>query len=187
MRDENYSITFADNFITKVIAGKIIPALASTTSLVSGLVALEVYKLILGFDKIEKYRNSYINFGTSFFGFTEPSPVKTTKVGKLKYTMWDNFKFDNIKVAELIDYFEHNKVEVSSISSGNYMLISPMLSVKKLDERKQMDIVSLYKLVSGQDVISPLRIAVMIDEIKEYELYVDDENDFDPILCKIEF
>lgn len=186
MRAENYSIPFADKFKTKGIAGKIIPALATTTSLVSGLVALEVYKLILGFDEIEKYRNSYINFGTSFFGFTEPSPVKATKAGKLKYTMWDNFKFDNIKVAELIDYFEKNEVEVSSISSGNYMLISPMLSAKKLSERKQMDIVSLYKLVSGQDAVSPLRIAVMIDEVKD-EDDDDDENDFDPILCKIEF
>jgi ubiquitin-activating enzyme E1 len=48
LRATNYKIAIADKFKTKLIAGKIIAAIATCTSIVAGLACLEVYKIAQG-------------------------------------------------------------------------------------------------------------------------------------------
>ena len=119
MRCENYNIPQSDKFKTTGVVGKIIPALASTTTVVSGLVAIELYKVVMGFNDISKFRDSWLDLGSSFITFTEPHGVKIKKVNGLELSIWHKQKFNDVKLKDLIKFFEDKEFDVCAITNGN--------------------------------------------------------------------
>lgn len=86
LRARNYKITECDRMKTKMIAGKIIPAIATTTAMVTGAVANEIYKFAQvssvadkRFSKISSYKNCFVNLALPSFMFTEPDDVLKNK------------------------------------------------------------------------------------------------------------
>ena len=62
---------------TKQIAGRIIPAIATTTAAVAGLVCLEQMKMIASGPnkhpiKMDTFKNAFINIALPFIAFSEP-------------------------------------------------------------------------------------------------------------------
>jgi ubiquitin-activating enzyme E1 len=178
MRSENYSIPQLDRFKTKGIAGKIIPALATTTSLVSGLVALELYKVISGFKQIEKYRDAYINLAISFLGFSEPQKIKKKKIGLLNMSLWDSIDMENPTIEDMITYFDKKEISVLSISYGDKIFLSSFLAPAKRAERMKKGVIDLYAELISTSVPEPLTVSVIAD-------IDDDADDIEPIQCNI--
>jgi ubiquitin-activating enzyme E1 len=79
LRARNYRIPECDRNKCKMIAGKIIPAIATTTAMVTGSVSTELLKFAQGFTDITKFKNSFINLALPSVMFTEPDDVKKIK------------------------------------------------------------------------------------------------------------
>jgi len=76
LRARNYKITECDRNKTKMIAGKIIPAIATTTAMITGVVCNEIFKFTQKFDDLTKYKNAFVNLALPLFLFSQPDDIK---------------------------------------------------------------------------------------------------------------
>ena len=102
-----YSIEVVDEFTVKGIAGNIIPALCSTTSVISGFVMIEFLRYCINCDKVnnvDNYSNNYINLSLNLF--ISSSPVKDTNNEWLKMNL-TNLTLEDILIKIQNDYDEY--------------------------------------------------------------------------------
>lgn len=165
LRALNYSINPADRHTTKQIAGKIIPAIATTTSLVVGLVCLELYKVIDGKNKLDDYKNGFVNLALPFFGFSEPIAAKKDKYGTTEWTLWDRFEFKNDPtLKEIVTWFQkEHQLDISMVSQGVSMLWSSFIGKKKSEERLPMKFSALVEHVTKKPV--PAHVTHFVVEV----------------------
>ncbi|KAJ1918876.1 E1 ubiquitin-activating protein [Mycoemilia scoparia] len=164
LRALNYSIDQADRHKTKQVAGKIIPAIATTTALVTGLSCLELYKLASDLgqeDKekkhtIEDYKNGFVNIALPFFGFSEPFPPQYREVKDFKFSIWDKIRIEqDLTIQEIIDHVSDKySLTVSSISSGVKMLYSVWFGAAH-KERLNKRLSEVYRTVMGLEKLPP--------------------------------
>lgn len=163
LRASNYSIVHADKHKSKGIAGKIIPAMVTTTALITGLVCIELIKLIQNV-KLEKYKNGFVNLALPLFAFSEPlAPPKKMITDQWGWTLWDRFDVQgDLTLQQFLNYFkEKHQLDVTMISSGVSMLYSFFLGKDKLAERLPMKMQDLVALISKVDIPKDKNYLVM--------------------------
>lgn len=160
----NYGIPHADFHQSKLIAGNIIPAIATTTSLVSGLVCLELMKLVQGYTNPELYKNGFVNLALPFFGFSEPMPAPVQKYYDNEWTLWDRFEVDGeMTLQEFIDFFKKkHSLDIAMLSQGVAMIYSFFMAAAKRTERLSMPMSKVVELV-GKKEIPPYVQALVLE------------------------
>ncbi|XP_039880286.1 ubiquitin-like modifier-activating enzyme 6 isoform X1 [Simochromis diagramma] len=126
-----YSIEPADRLKTKRIAGKIIPAIATATAAVAGLVALELIKVVGGFG-FESHKNCFFNLAIPVVVLTEPAAVKQTLIrNNIYYTIWDCWTVFGHEDFTLSDFMnavrEKYGIEPTMVVHGVKMLYVPVM------------------------------------------------------------
>ena len=170
LRATNYQIEPVDRYTTKGIAGKIIPAIATTTALVTGLVNLELYKLLDNKRKLESYSNAFVNLALPFIAFSDPMPAPVHKFNDEEWTLWSRFEVDDMPLRDFIQYF-HDKhgLDITLVSGNMAMLYADFMPPKKKEERLPMRMCELVEHVTKKP----------IDQCHEFlsiEIMADDRN-----------
>eukprot|EP01018_Ginkgo_biloba_P004737 Gb_01549 [translate_table: standard] len=150
MRARNYSIPEVDKLKAKFIAGRIIPAIATTTAMATGLVCLELYKVLSGHN-VEKYRNTFANLALPLFSMAEPVPPKIIKHGNLSWTIWDRWVIsDNLTLSELLEWFRAKGLTAYSISCGQSLIYNSIFPKHK--ERMHRKLIDLAKDIAKLEI-----------------------------------
>ncbi|XP_064012492.1 ubiquitin-like modifier-activating enzyme 7 isoform X7 [Pogoniulus pusillus] len=113
LRAENYGIPPADWLMSKRIAGRIVPAIITTTAAVAGLVCLEVYKLVWGCQDLKCYRNSNLCLSDCLLLRIQPLPPTTYWYGGKEWSCWDHLELQAVgadgkemTVQEVLDWLQ---------------------------------------------------------------------------------
>uniref|UniRef100_A0A8B9CCV1 E1 ubiquitin-activating enzyme n=1 Tax=Anser brachyrhynchus TaxID=132585 RepID=A0A8B9CCV1_9AVES len=131
LRAKMYNIEPADRFKTKRIAGKIIPAIATATAAVSGLVALELIKVVGGYPA-DAYKNCFLNLAIPIMVFTETAEVRRTEIRNgISFTIWDRWTIYGKEDFTLLDFInavrEKYGIEPTMVVQGVKMLYVPVM------------------------------------------------------------
>ena len=141
LRATNYDIEKGNFLTTKEVAGNIIPAIASTTAAVTGIVCLQIYTL-LQTNEIKSFKNISFNLALSEFDLSTPEEKrcikdipKTDRSNAIKvipneFTVWEKIDFigPNLKAKDIVEYFKDKyNVEIDNINFNEITLVSTLL------------------------------------------------------------
>lgn len=180
MRARNYKIPECEKLKTRGIAGHIIPAIATATAMIVGAMCNELFKAVQKFEKIELYKQAFINLAIPLFVFSEPAeaikikskamdpvmggPVQAIPEG---HTKWDKILIKGpLKLKELMEKVkkEYN-VNTTMVVCGELPVYMDGMSPKERLERNIEDIVVEIAKTKFDASVKTLRLDAMGETI----------------------
>ena len=135
----NYGLKEMDWLTVKLKAGRIVPALATTTAAIAGLQTIELLKILkLEEIKLENFKNTYLNLAVPNLFSSEPGAPQKTKIKEgLETNLWDRWAVDikkNTTMGQvLVTLQERYKLSARDIIFGSSPLFMHALRDKNLN------------------------------------------------------
>ena len=165
LRAENYRIPKSDEQKTKMIAGKIIPAIASTTAAITGFSCMQLFTLIIT-DDISQVKNCC--FDTSFNYFQINNPADTIHIKDSEYniifdgptkaipsgwTVWDIIDIKGpMTCKKLVEYFQKEyDVKITTILANGKAIIFMFMPSSKIKLNRNIE--EIYETDYGLQIM----------------------------------
>jgi len=170
LRALNYDIPTIDRYDTKIIAGKIIPAIATTTSIVAGLVSIEILKYIFGKNKLEDFKNTYLNLGLGMIMQSEPMPCSYNNIKDKKVSIWNYYELkEDVTIKELFEQLSSfYDLEIDTIMYESKLIVSPLSNNNDRLDMKISKIIEYFD-IELKDKIIEFQIDCLMEE-EDYDL-----------------
>ncbi len=157
----------------KIKAGRIVPALATTTAAIAGLQTLELLKYLKGC-KLEEHRNSFMNLAVPSLMMSEPGPAPKTKLKEgLEVTLWDRWEVEGtaqITLGEVLSKVENDKGLQARDVFVNGVPVFLYALHHKDENKKKTPVANLVKDSDSKKKLEFLDLAVtFVDESKKEE------------------
>ncbi|XP_059520696.1 ubiquitin-like modifier-activating enzyme 7 isoform X1 [Myotis daubentonii] len=160
LRAQNYGIPAATRAQSKRIVGQIIPAIATTTAAVAGLLGLELFKVVGGPRPRSAFRHSYLRLAENYYSRYVPCAPALQRFHHLTWTCWDRLKVpagqpERTLQSLLAHLQEQHGLRVNMLLLGKALLYSAGWSPEKQAQRLGLRVTELAQQVTGRRVPEP--------------------------------
>ncbi|XP_062056883.1 ubiquitin-like modifier-activating enzyme 7 isoform X6 [Lepus europaeus] len=166
LRSQNYGIPPVTRAQGKQIVGRIIPAIATTTAAVAGLVGLELYKVVDGPRTLGAYRHSYLHLAENRLLRWVPSAPAIQMFQSLEWTCWRRLKVSAGQPERSLQWLlahiqEQHGLRVRMLLHGTALLYSAGWSPAKQAQFLPLRVTELVQQVTGRALEPGLRVLVL--------------------------
>ncbi|XP_076985390.1 ubiquitin-like modifier-activating enzyme 7 isoform X2 [Tamandua tetradactyla] len=166
LRAQNYGIPPATRAQSKRIVGRIVPAIATTTAAVAGLVGLELYKVVGEPRPLSAFRHSYLHLAENYLSRWVPGAPAIQTFHQLAWTCWDRLKVpaghpERTLESLLAHLQEEHGLQVRMLLHGPALLYSTGWSPDKQAQRLPLRVTELVTQVTGWVPNSGQRVLVL--------------------------
>ncbi|XP_038180052.1 ubiquitin-like modifier-activating enzyme 7 isoform X5 [Arvicola amphibius] len=166
LRAQNYGILPVNHAQIKQTVGQIIPAVATSTTVVAGLLGLELYKVVSGPRPLDTFRQSSLHLAENDFIRAVPSAPAVQSFHHLTWTHWDRLKVPagqpERTLASLLAHLQkEHGLKVKMLLSGQAVLYSAQWSLEKQTRCLCLRVTELVQQVTGRKPEPGLRVLVL--------------------------